>query len=106
MFCATTGSMRAESENSTPLRGGSVQRAQKNGDSHKTDYTGVGFETRSFFPCVRAGRPEDIVYHTSTVESQSQTYQLLRPLSHAQRAPDGTAPFGKFTSPWQVSTGW
>ena len=38
---------------------------------------------------------------SSTVESQ----QLLRPLSHAQRAPDGTAPVGKFTAPWQVSTG-
>ena len=46
---------------------------QKDGDSHKIDYTRVGFETRSFFPCVRAGLPEDVVYHASTVESQSQT---------------------------------
>ena len=32
---------------------GSVQCAQKDGDSHKIDYTRVGFETRSFVPCVR-----------------------------------------------------
>ena len=54
---------RGPSENSAPLRGGSVQCAQKDGDSHEIDYTRVGFETRSFFPCVRAGLPEDIVYH-------------------------------------------
>ena len=37
----------------------------EDGDSHKRDYTRVGFETRSFFPCVRAGLPEDIVYHVN-----------------------------------------
>ena len=36
------------------------------GDSHKRDYTRVGFETRSFFPCVRAGLPKDIVYHVNS----------------------------------------
>ena len=29
------------------------------------DYKG-GFETRSFFPCVRAGLPEDIVDHVNS----------------------------------------
>ena len=53
---------RDPSQNSAPLRGGSVQFAQKDSDSREIDYTRVGLETRSFFPCVRAGRPEDIVY--------------------------------------------
>ena len=73
VVCASTGSLHADRVKALLLFGGTVQCAQKDGDSHKTDYTKVGFETRSFFPCVRAGLPEDIVYHTSTVESQSQT---------------------------------
>ena len=39
-----------------------VAVTQREGESHTVDYTRVGFETRSFFPCVRAGLPEDIVY--------------------------------------------
>jgi len=57
---------------------------ERDGEPHKVDYTTVGFETRSFFPRVWAShvdRLEDIVYRTSTVESQSQTWQLLQPLS-------------------------
>ena len=73
MVCATTGSLHADRVKTLLLFGGLPSSVQKDGDSHKIDYTRVEFETRSFFPSVRAGLPEDIVYHTSTVESQSQT---------------------------------
>ena len=65
---ATAGSMHADRVKTLLLFGGSFQCAQKDGDSdsHKIDYTRVGFETRSFFPCVRAGLPEDIVYHVNS----------------------------------------
>ena len=71
-LCHRRQHARGPSENSAPLRGGSVQCAQKGGDSHKIDYTRVGFETRSFFPCVRAGLPKDIVYHVNSgIKSQT-----------------------------------
>ena len=31
---------------------------QKDGNPHKIDYTRVGFQTRSFFPCFPAGLPD------------------------------------------------
>ena len=83
MFRATTGNMHADRVKTRLLFGGAQSSAYKRTEIH----------TRQAI--------QDIVYHTSTVESQ----QLLRPLSYAQRAPDGTAPVGKFTAPWQVSTG-
>ena len=71
---ATAGSMHTDRVKALLLFGGAPTSVlTEDGDSHKIDYTRVGSETRSFFPCVRAGLPEDIVYHTSTVESQSQT---------------------------------
>ena len=76
---------------------------QKDGDPHKIDYARMGFATLDLFlNPVLAGHPEDIVCHTSTVEPQSHTEQLLSLTSepkNAQGAPDGTAPRGKFIAP-------
>ena len=64
------------------------------------------FETLDFFIPGFVGLPEVIVYHTSTVEPQSHTWQLLPSNSepnNAQRAPDGSAPLGKFTERFEFT---
>ena len=71
---------------------------QKDGESHKVDYTRVRLETP-----ILAGHPEDIVYHTSYIKSGITVAHVAassasKPNS-AQKAPDGSAPLRKFTAP-------
>ena len=55
----TTGSQQGQHRQSPRTKAAMTQR---DGELHKVDYTRVGFETRSFFPCVRADfLPEDMV---------------------------------------------
>lgn len=73
----------------------------KDGESHKIDYTRVGFETLDFFQS-SIGVPSggySLSYFNSGTTVTYIVFFLTSEQNSAQRAPDGSVPVRKFTVP-------